>query len=299
MKQSISRGLGVALVLLLVVPAFAQEAKDPNPPVAGPGGEAPATTGGPDAFGYTFADSAEATCPTVGFYDISATGVSIASGDDVSGTANLGAAFDFYGTSFTQLQAASNGYISTDTSDTGPDLSNDCPLPVTPSTGGGARMYPLHDDLIVGNLYYEYFDVCPIASPRCAGGEACSIFQWDNTTHFGGGGPWDMQAVLFHTTNDFIYLIGPGNPELGSGSTTGIQDFPTPTTGLTYACNTAASIPDNTQVCFFHPNALPAACLPYVPPVIQEIPTLGVAGLVGLALLLGATAFLLMRRRTA
>lgn len=263
--------LGVLLLLAsTATPAVleAQEIKDPNPP-QGSGGPLPDDTGGPDAFGYTYADDAEPTCTGGGFVDISATGMQVVVGDDVSsGPVALGGdTFNFYGTDFTSLVMASNGYISTDPTDTGPDLSNDCPLPAPPSTGGGARMYPLHDDLDLeagfGEGYFQYFATCPRPNDRCQAGEACSIFQWDDVAHFPGGAAaptWDIQVILYHDTNDFVYIIGAGNPELGSGSTTGIQDFPPPTTALVYACNTAASVPDDTSICWFHPNPVPGTC---------------------------------------
>ena len=110
------------------------EIKDPNRPT-GLSGTPARATGGPDAFGYTWDDSV----PFVAA-DISGTGTAIFSGDDVAGVVALGGnGFNIYGVDLTQVAMASNGYISTDPTDTGPDLSNDCPLPATPSTGGGSR----------------------------------------------------------------------------------------------------------------------------------------------------------------
>ncbi len=248
-----------------------------------------AATGGPDAFGYTWADQAEATV-NYNFIDISATGTQIFNGDDVSsGGIALNAPFYFFGSVYNQLNMASNGYISTEPADAGPDLSNDCPLPSIPSTGGGARLYPLHDDL-VSTGYVQYFSPCPRTSDRNPG-EACTVFMWDDVTHYGGGGgPWDMEAILYHQSSDFVFQIGPGNPEHGSGSTTGIQNTPPPTDGLTYACNTADSVPDNTAVSFYNPLYIPIP--PYVP-----IPTLSEWGIILMSMLLGLTAIIILRRR--
>lgn len=306
MKIDISRWIGVGLAFALVAPGIAQEVKDPAPAVGVPG-DSPDATGGPDAFGYTYADQASGCA--YNFIDISTTGTFIFNGDDAAGTVGLSAPFDFYGTAFNALQMAANGYVTTDLADTGPDLSNDCPIPAVPSTPGGtagARMYPLHDDLDleagIGNAYAEYFAQCPRPSDRCTlTAEDCTILQWDNVAHFPGGAAaptWDFQVILYHQTNDFVYQIGPGNPEVGSGSTTGIQDFSPPTTGLSYACNVAASVPDNTAVCFAHPNPLPPACV-FEPTSWVDVPTLGGAGLAALVLLLGAAAFFVLRRRTA
>ncbi len=280
------------IVALPLVGFSVEPAKDPNPAVGSPDGIPSSLTGGPDTFGYTFADTAEAEC-VYQFVDISATGTMIATGDDSSsGPIALGAPFDFYGVVAADLNLATNGYISTDGTDGGPDLSNDCPLPAPPSTGGGARMYPLHDDLITTSGLMEYFPACPRVNANCAIPEDCTVFQWSGTTHFGGGGPWEMQAILYHQSGDMIYQVEAGNPENGSGSTTGIQNLAADD-GLTYACDTAASVPDMTGVCFFHPNPV-AACagLPVV-----AIPTANNFGLLALLAGLAIAAFFMLRRR--
>lgn len=283
-----SAAIAASLAYTADVAGQTGEVKDPNPP-SGLQGVAARATGGPDAFGYTYADQSEATCPTQ-FIDITGTGTPVTSGDDVGAPVALtGPAFNFYGTDYTSLAMTTNGYLSTDPTDSGPDLSNDCPLPAVPSTPGGtngARIYPLHDDLISDGLF-EYFASCPRPGDYGAP-EGCYVFQWDNVTHFGGGGPWTMEAVLYDTSYEIVYQIGAGNPETGMGSTTGIQDPSPPTTGLTYACDTAASVPDNTTVCIYHPM---------FPPGTFSIPTLSRAMLPALAGLLILVAGLSMRRR--
>ena len=216
----IKKLIAVCFVTLLTVYGFGQisdgagnggggapgnntEVKDPNPPTGGPGGIASRATGGPDAYGYTWDDGV----PFVNA-DITGTGTMIFSGDDVAGVVALGGsgAVYLYGQTYTSLAMASNGYISTDPTDTGPDLSNDCPLPATPSTGGGARIYPLHDDLL-SDGYYQYFASCPRAADR-GGDTGCHVFQWTNTTHFGGGGEtWNQWVVIYENSvgaNDMV-----------------------------------------------------------------------------------------------
>ena len=270
---------------LLTVCAFglAQEIKDPNPPANNPGGGFQGT-GGPDAFGYTFD-----TGVPFQMIDISGTGALVVSGDDVSsGPIAIPEPFNIYGTDFNSLVMASNGYISTDGTDTGPDLSNDCPLPVPPSTGGGDRLYPLHDDLVTNTGYYQYFDSCP--RPSDLGGDlGCHVFFWDDATHFGGAVPFDVEVILYNESNQQVYMVGPGNPETGSGSTTGLQNLGA-TIGLTVACNTGGSIPDNFAVAIIHP-------VPFSP---VEIPTLGTWAFIAFAaLLLGAGLVMMRRRRLA
>ena len=217
-------------------------------------------SGGPDDFGYTYADHNDAIC-TFNYIPITGTGSLVMTGDDVSSInsgifspINLGEPFAIYGQEFNSLVMASNGYLTTDLTDTGPDLSNDCPLPRTPSTPAGtkgARLYPLHDDL-VSDGYYQYFAICPRPSDTGVS-QGCSIFEWD-AMHWPSSATWQQQAILYHATGETVYQIGPGNPEAGVSSTTGQQDFGPPTTGLTYACNAAASIPDNTAVCIYPPG---------------------------------------------
>lgn len=227
----------------------AQEVKDPTAPTGGAPGSAPSTAFGPDAFGYQGFDSAEPQC-TVQFVDIATTGTQVVMGDDTAAAVPLPAApFNLYGTTYTALTAATNGYLSTDPTDIGPDLSNDCPLPATLSSGGGARIYPLHDDL-VSTVYFQHFPTCPRPS-GWGGPEGCYVFQWD-ARHFGGIGNFPAQAILYTTSFGIVFQHGPGNPEAGSGSTTGLQNLDA-TVGLTYACDTASSVQANTAQCIYHP----------------------------------------------
>lgn len=299
-----NRGVYLASFLTLALSSalIAQpaEVKDPNPPSGDSGGTVSQATGGPDAFGYTFADNAEANC-AFQFVDIAASGTFLFDGDDTSsGPVALTDPFDFYGTSLTSIVMASNGYMSTDGTDTGPDLSNDCPLPAVPSTGGGARLYPLHDDLNlaagIGSGLVEYFATCPRPNDRCPI-ESCTIFQWDDVQHFGGTETWDTEVILYHLTNDIVFQTGAGNPETGSGSTTGVQNDGA-TIGLTYACNTAGSILDDSGVCIIHPNPAPPECFPVIPSPV-EVPTANNFGLIALFLGLAAAAFFVLRRRFA
>ena len=291
MRKFVLLGMMVAMV---VAPALldAAEIKDPNPPAPGQLGTTARATGGPDVFGYTFADGAEPGV-TFDWIDITGTGLAIGGGDDDGYPVTLGAAFDFYGTSFTEVAMATNGYLSTDPTDTGGDLSPDCPLPSAPSTGGGARIYPLHDDLIATNMYYEYFASCPRQNERCAMAEDCSIFFWDGMDHYGGSSDWQMEVVIYHQTNDIVVQVGAGNAELGSSSTTGIQNEAADD-GLTYACDTDGSVPDDTAVQFFHPNDITAYCQPAP---AEQVPTMNTAGIALFVTLLVIVAFVAIRQR--
>jgi hypothetical protein len=198
--------------------------------------------------------------------DITGTGTIVASGDDTSsGAVALGAPFPVYGTTRTSLNASSNGYITTDLFDGGPDLSNDCPLPAVPSTPFGTtgdRFYPLHDDLI-STVRYQYFAVSPYPNPDGAMG--ASIFQW-NATHFGGCGPETFQAVLYDN-GDVAYMYNT-TCEGGAGATVGVQSGDL-ADGTTVACNTPGSV-TNGSVAFLRApapafTAMAGTCEAFVP----------------------------------
>ncbi len=248
------------LAVLAAVPLMG-ESKEVGPGTPSGVGTEPRATGGPDVFGYTFADSAEDSC-AFQLIDISGSGELIDWGvggpdDNSSGPLTLDAAFNFYGTDFTELNVSTNGYISTDPDDLGTSLGTGdppsmCPLPAELLSGGGERMYPLLDDLVTATAFTEYFDVCPRPSDRCRAEEDCTIVYWKNTHHFGNLlDTFDVQATLYHQTFDVVFTVGSGNPELGAASTTGVQSAPptagppyptdTPNSGLTYACDTADS----------------------------------------------------------
>lgn len=192
---------------------------------------------GTDTFGNSITSSDyDPTIPTGIFMDISGTGTVLVIGDDVaSGPINLGFAFPFYGTNYTSLNFATNGYISTDPTDGGPDLSNDPSLPSTPSTGGGGRIYPYHDD-IVTTIYGQYFN-----SGQSIWGTEMYVAQWDGR-HFGGPASELNFNTFLLRDGTIIFAYDLVSPEAGSGATVGIQD-PTFTDGVAYSANEAVLSP--------------------------------------------------------
>ena len=69
--------------------------------------------GGPDDFGYSFVDSFEEDGPFFDFEDISQTGDQLDVGlDFVSDAIDIGFAFQYYGTDYTQVYISSHGYIT-------------------------------------------------------------------------------------------------------------------------------------------------------------------------------------------
>ncbi len=226
----------------------------------------PSAQGGPDAFGYTFITN-QPPGPTISstFLDLNSTvpaGVVVGSGDNLGYTVPLAQSFNFYGTNYNSLLVSTNGYISTDLTDLGSDNTNDCPLPAAPSSGGGGRIYPLHDDLFLlgpgSRILQQFFMNCPRTNVG-GGTEPCTVIMWDNAQFafddpdIGDivpvGPPFDFEVILFHTSREIRVQVAAGNADHGATTTTGIQN-PAATTGLTVACNTANSIPDNFAVSF-------------------------------------------------
>ncbi|MEM9531268.1 MAG: trypsin-like peptidase domain-containing protein [Pseudomonadota bacterium] len=230
--------------------------------VSGAGAPAAAKlAGGPDNFGYTFADSNEPTC-AFDFQDISGSGTPVQftptnadfpALDDGAAVIDLGGTgFDYYGQALTELTMVTNGYLSTDAGDSGGDVTPDCPLPSVPSTGGGGRLYPLHDDLVLDSAYHQYFANCPRPG-EATNSAGCNIFQWNITEIFNGGtDDFVVQAILYDDTNQIVYQYPAGNPQRGAGQTAGIQNAGF-NDALVYACDTPESIADNSAVCIFHP----------------------------------------------
>ncbi|MBL8877646.1 MAG: thrombospondin type 3 repeat-containing protein [Phycisphaerales bacterium] len=227
-----------------------------------------------DGFGHRALDSSEPGGPTFSFIDISGTGQVVVENDDesnnsqppsgIGGPLVLGNSFSLYGITITQMAMSSNGYLSTDAADDGRDISNDCVLPGAPSGPAGTtgiRIYALHDDLDLepgtGRGLYQYFSTCP----RPFDGNTntgCHVFMWDNVNHFvNDPNPtrFDFEVVIYDNGNILFQYSGT-NPEAGSGSTTGIQSAATgtaspPQFGLTYACDTAASLANNSAIWIF------------------------------------------------
>ncbi len=239
-------------------PAASGGRVDSSPPSSS--SVSPEATGGPDSYGYTFADQASGCAYQ--FLDISGTGSFVVSGNAAAGPVSLQQSFNLYGLDVSTLSMAVDGYVTTDLNDDGADPSNDCPVPAVPSfpTGtAGRRLYVLHDNLITAGgtsaAFSEFFANCPRPQGPA---QACTVLMWNDISHFDGGlgGPWDMEAILYHTTGDIVFQYAAGNPEAGEGSTTGLQSNPTAAnfTGLTYACNVLNSVPANTAVCFTLPT---------------------------------------------
>lgn len=152
---------GLLLIGLLAPLATAQDQPSvevPKEPDGAPGpGHEPLAVGGPDAFGYTYRDSAQADGPAYSWVEIAGTGTAVLLGDDdYDGPFPIDFSFNFYGSDYTEFYIQSNGVLNFD--DVYVSLSNQCPQPVAGEDNLIALMW---DDLDPGDtgdlVYYESF----------------------------------------------------------------------------------------------------------------------------------------------
>jgi len=193
-----------------------------GPPVAD-------SKGGPDAFGYRWADSDEPGGPTFSWIDITSVGnsVPITSDDQWSAPIAMGMSFPFYGSTFSSVRVNTNGFLSF-TESTGDYFANQ----MLPNSGAPANLIaPMWDDLNFQGAQhaYTYYD------------GSRYIVSWVNVFHYAPAGtppdgPYTFQAILY-PTGEIRYQY----TNLGTGTnsaTVGIQNG-TKSVGLNVAFNTA------------------------------------------------------------
>lgn len=251
----------LVMMLLALVAGAVVEDKSASPGPSNTGSQAEAT-GGPDDFGYVFADNAEAACAgTYAFVDITSTGTAAAlvgQDDAYAGPFPFGFSFSFYGTSYTDFYVGSNGVVHFVNTYLG--LGNVCPLPATNGYGVQTYIAPYHDDLVVqanGEVYYQTFASCPVG----AGGGQCTVVQFYNVRDYGGSDAnMNFEVVLFTNGTVILQYDQPvnGDPTQtnGASATVGIQGIDTspPVWALQYSCD-SPSLSSGLAVVFAPPGA--------------------------------------------
>ena len=140
---------------------------------------------------------------TIADVDIFNTGTFIGAADDAEFPVTLPFPFAFPGESATtDILVSTNGYFSNDITVAGNDLSNDCPIPSPPSTGAGARLYPLHDDLVVD--IGVFVEAVNIPHPNGVVADAFVVY-YSGVTQFGSTASFDFAVVLW-SNNDFAFI---------------------------------------------------------------------------------------------
>ncbi|MCX6733891.1 MAG: hypothetical protein NTX63_03690 [Candidatus Peregrinibacteria bacterium] len=195
-------------------------------------GDVFALTGGPDTYGYIYADSNQ------GFFsyswnDISATGTSVGTlGDDsIYGPFNIGFTFSFYGTDYTQFYVCNNGYIV---------FNNTCAYNNVSITNSGTPnnfIAPFWDDLYTGgSIKYQSTGSSP-------NGQLVISFLGINHINAQAGAA-TFQIILSEASNMIMFQyqdvdFGNATYDSGASATVGIENS-SGTDGLQFSFNTAS-----------------------------------------------------------
>jgi hypothetical protein len=251
----------VLVMVVALAAGAAAEDKSASPGPSNTGSQAEAT-GGPDDFGYVFADNAEAACAgTYAFVDITSTGTAaglVSVDDDYAGPFPIGFGFDFYGTGHSDFFIGTNGVVYFVNAYLG--FGNVCPLPASNEDGVHTYVAAYHDDLVVqanGEIYYQTFGACPVG----AGGGQCTVVQFYNITDYGGSDAnMNFEVVLLANGTVVLQYDQPvnGDPAQtnGASATVGIQGIDTfpPVWALQYSCD-SPSLSSGLAVVFAPPGA--------------------------------------------
>ncbi|MBN2566068.1 MAG: S8 family serine peptidase [Candidatus Eisenbacteria bacterium] len=188
--------------------------------------------GGPDAYGYRWADSDQPGGPSFDWVDIASVGTQISGeGDDAnSGPFPIGFDFPFYGKTFDAFRVCTNGFISF-TSTSAASVNQPLPSPEAP----GNLIAAWWDDLYVGQGHALYFN-----------DGSRLIIEFHDVTGSGSGGPYSFEVILYPTGMIELQYLTMCPPF--TGATIGIQNAEG-NDGLQLACD-ALYVHDNLAVRF-------------------------------------------------
>jgi hypothetical protein len=202
-------------------------------------GEVGADLGGPDAYGYSFIDSDEATGPVYDWIDITGMGSTGPTSDDSYVQVLMGFDFNFYGNTYDEVVISSNGYLTFNyTGFDGADWTNDC-IPDTEKPD--LFIAPFWDDLdpqASGVIYYETLGTAPDRefvveyhgiSHCCANdtGVTFEVILYEGCDNI----LFQYQDVVFDYPHDYA--------DWGVSATVGLENSDG-TDGLQYSCDEAS-----------------------------------------------------------
>lgn len=176
-----------------------------------------ASSGGPDTYGYEWADS-NGSATAYSWDDISGTGTSIGSrtDDQMKGPYDIGFDFSFYGNTQTQFYVCNNGFISF-SNDTCAYTDVSIPTSATPNN----LIAPWWDDLTTsGTIYYQTKGTAPMQY---------LVISFNGISRLNATGDVTFQVILYQSSNkirfqysdvDFVETMYSG----GRLNTTGIEN---------------------------------------------------------------------------
>ena len=157
--------------------------------------EQPNVSGGPDAFGYVWADSDDAQGPSFSWINISSTGVALGTGDDNFFSLPIGFDFPFYGVTHTTAYAGTNGLLGFASTSMATPFNDPIPLSDEPND----LIAAFWDDLEVeppGRLLYETVGAAPNRK---------LVVQWDRVREFAHlDASHTFQVVLEEATQEIL-----------------------------------------------------------------------------------------------
>ncbi|MBN2002566.1 MAG: carboxypeptidase regulatory-like domain-containing protein [Anaerolineae bacterium] len=223
----------------------------------------PLATGGPDPFGYTFADSAESAGPRFSWIDATdgmASGVT----DDGEASITLPFSFNFYGVDSTDIRVGNNGGVLFGV--TSGDLYAGNDALASTSTNNIIAVFWDDIDDETGNVYYKTVGTAPNRK---------FVIEWYNRPHYNNVGNGTFEMILFEGTNSILFQYADldyGNTlyDYGASATVGIRQ--SGSNYLQYSYNTS-SLSDGLAICFAYPGQAPN-CGGGVP-WVDEDPTSG------------------------
>lgn len=192
--------------------------------------------GGPDSYGYNWYDS-NAPSPTIGYswQEINSTGNNSGIiGDDNYGMIPIGFGFKFYGNTYTQVNASTNGLIKFNGGSG--DWTND-PIPSTSNPDNILALF--WDDLESngGTIFYETKGIAP---------DRQFVVMYENWWTLGGAGPMKFEVILYES-GDILFQYNDMGSASSAFASIGIENI-NGADGLQYSYNTAGRITSNLAI---------------------------------------------------
>jgi subtilisin family serine protease len=205
-------------------------------------GPAPDRVGGPDVFGYTYADSDEPDGPAFDWVDVTAVGTQVnMTGDDANtGPLPIGFDFPFYGNTFNSFRICTNGWVSFTSTRT---TYTNTALPNTGSTVPENLLAVFWDDLTfeTSKRAYYHYDGTKL------------VIQYQDVRRIGESSTTNPNRfeIVLYPNGTIVYQYLSMRAATKTSATIGIQDA-TRTDGLQVVYN-AAYVKDNLAIRFQPP----------------------------------------------